>query len=77
MVPLKVLVFSVLPLPSNLLAEVPSTLARSSWLDDTNGNAVTLPCTVPVLSILLVLSWLAATASTMLTVMVSPTMRAR
>ena len=76
-VPVKALVFSVLPEPSNLLLEVPLALARLSVLDGRNGTAVTLADTVPPLSMLLLLFWVAETFSTISTVMMSPTSRAR
>jgi hypothetical protein len=77
MVPEKSLLFSVLPLPSKVFAELPVALARLKELADRKGSAVMPPLMLPVLSTELVLDWLAATFSTICTVSVSPTRRAR
>jgi hypothetical protein len=75
--PEKSLVFSVLPLPSKVLLESPVAPARLNRRGGRKGAAVRLELTLPVLSIVLVLFCVAETFSTICTVSVSPTSRAR
>ena len=77
MVPEKLLVFSVAPLPAKVLVELPPTDARPKELAAMPGKAVMAPVRVPDLSMELVLDCVALTFSTMATVRVSPTRRAR
>jgi hypothetical protein len=77
MTPEKSLVFSVLPLPAKVLLELPSAVARMKAPGRMPGSAVTPAEIEPPLSMELVLFWLAATFSTICTVSVSPTRRAR
>ena len=76
--PLKSLVFSVAPLPSKVLPVLaPSEARPSSFAAFTPGSALMLPLRSLLLSIELVLFWLALTFSTICTTSVSPTRRAR
>src|SRR4051812_47188712 len=73
----KSLLFAVLPLPSKVLLELPAAVARPNEFGAMPGSAGTAALTLPLLSIELVLFWLALTFSTICTVIVSPTRRAR
>jgi hypothetical protein len=77
MVPAKSLAFSVLPLPAKVLLTLPAAFWPGPALGLDQRQAVSPPVTAPVLSMVLVDFWLALTFSTICTVSVSPTMRAR
>ena len=79
MVPLKSLLFSVVPLPSKLLAALPVAAARPTPKEFafTPGKALNEASTLPLLSTELVDFCVALTFSMMLTRSVSPTTRAR
>ncbi|MDQ5896187.1 MAG: hypothetical protein QG612_273 [Pseudomonadota bacterium] len=76
-VPLKLLLFCVPPLPLKVLELLPPTPARAKELADSSGSAVTEPESSPFYSTVLVELELALTFSTICTVMVSPISRAR
>jgi len=76
-VPLKLLLFWVPPLPLKVLALLPPTPARVKELADSIGSAVIEPDSSPFFSTVLVELELALTRSMICTVMVSPTSRAR
>ena len=77
MVPEKSLLFSVVPLPSNLLAWLPATEALPNELPLNSGKAVMPASKLEFLSTLLVERCTALTFSAICTVKVSPTKRAR